>query len=154
MKRIVTLILFLGMLIVSVGIVSAATLNITANVSSALILSLSDDKLLFDNVLPGAPSLTQQLTATTAGTSAYQLTLSCSEFKSRGVTEPASVLQFKEAEETTYKNASTSAQNMLTSPGMATVEGDQKVFDMRVYFPATALNGQYKATVTISAIPM
>jgi hypothetical protein len=155
MKKIITILLTLGILMAGAGIAGAANLNITANVQSSLTLGLNPTLLEYDSVQPGLPSEAQPLTATTTGGGSYQLTLSSTNFVSAGGTQGASTLQFKEHDASvgSYKGATTNSQNMLTNAGTATLAGDAKVFDMRVNFQSTATNGTYGATVTITAVP-
>lgn len=154
MKKAISVLLALGILIAGIGMVNAATLNITANVQSALTLVLDPISLTFDDVQQGTPSISQNLKATTSGAGSYQLQLSSSTFTTAGGTQPASVLQFKETTAGTYSTASATPQNMLAVSGTADVDGEDKNFDLRVNFPAGATNGAYAATVTISAAPL
>jgi hypothetical protein len=154
LKKTIVVLLTLGILVAGMGIVNAAeTLNITANVQSALTLALDPGSLTYNDIQPGVASAAQTLTATTSGSGSYHLTLASTTFTSAAGTQSASVLQFKEQSAETYKNASSSAQNMLSAAGTATAEGDEKQFDLRVNFPVSAADGTYGATVTITAVP-
>ncbi|MDF9407309.1 hypothetical protein L7E55_02875 [Pelotomaculum isophthalicicum JI] len=155
MKKTVAILLMLGILMVAAGIVNAATLAITANVQNSLTLALNPASLTFNNVQQGTATTPETLTATTSGTGAYQLQLSSTSFiASGGVTQPASVLQYRDQLLAgNYANASGTATNMLASAGTAVVGGDAKNFDIRVNFPGNASDGSYTATVTISAVP-
>lgn len=155
MKKTVAILLMMGLLMVGAGIVNAATLAVTANVQSALTLALDPASLTFNNVQQGTAAAAQTLTATTSGSGAYQLQLSSTTFiASGGVTQPASVLQYRDQLAAgSYSNASGTATNMLASSGTADADGEAKDFDIRVNFPGGASNGSYSATVTISAVP-
>jgi len=152
-KKTVSIILMLGMLLTGAGMLHAATLAVTANVQSVLSLVLTPTTMSFDAVTPGVATTAQTLTATTSGTGAYQLQLQGAAFTGPS-TQAASVLEFKESTSGTYKQASTTAQNMLSTNGTATAGGDAKTFDIRLNFPASAPNGTYSANITITAAPM
>ncbi|MCL6479276.1 MAG: hypothetical protein K6T65_12860 [Peptococcaceae bacterium] len=154
MKKVIAVLLTLGMLMVGMGVVNAATLNVTANVQSALSLVINPTSMNFDPVQPGVPSAPQTLTATTTGSGSYQLQLSSTTFTTAGGSQPASVLQFRETGASSYTSASGTAQNMMAAPGTADGDGDEKSFDIRVNFPASASNGTYAATATITAAPL
>ena len=154
MKKSVVILFIMGVLLASVGIVQAATLNIAANVQSALTLALDPSSFTFNSVQQGVPSADQDLTATTTGSGAYQLQLSSTTFTAAGaITQPTTVLQYKENAAGTYVNATATATNMLAANGTADPAGDEKDFNFRVNFPVTAANGAYAATITITAAP-
>ncbi|KJS18479.1 MAG: hypothetical protein VR69_00390 [Peptococcaceae bacterium BRH_c4b] len=156
MKKSMAILFVVGLLLASVGIVQANTLSINANVSSAISLALDPATLTFNGVQQGTPSASQPLTATTTGSGNYQLQLSSTTFTAAGgITQPTTVLQYKETAAVPYVNATATATNMLAAPGTAVVApGDAKTFDFRVNFPANAVNGAYAATVTITAAPL
>ncbi len=154
MKKSMAILLVVGLLLASVGIVQAATLSITANVQSALTLALDPASMTFDNVVQGTPSTEQTLTATTTGSGSYQLQLSSTTFTTAGGSQPASTLQYKETAAGTYVNASGTPTNMLAVAGTADPAGNDKTFDVRVNFAAAAADGAYAATVTITAAPL
>jgi len=165
-KRTIAIILALGLLLASGGVVLAAptTMTITAAVSNAFTMAFSDSEdepltsLAFAGVQPGVPTPTPQtLTVKTTGSGgSYQLTLASTNFTTSTtpvLTQAASVLQFQEKDATTWKNASTTAQNMLTTAGTSTPTGDIKDFDLRMNFPASASDGNYSGTITITCVP-
>ena len=152
-KKLIAAILTLGMLLVGIGVVQAATLAVTANVQSSLSLVLDTTTMSFAGVVPGVATVSQPLTATTSGSGAYQLQLTGATFTGPS-TQAASVLQFKETAVGTYTSATAAAQNMLGTNSTATALGDAKTFDIRLNFPAAAPNGTYSANITITAAPM
>jgi len=153
-KKAVAILLTLGILMAGAGIVNAATLSITANVSSSVTLALDPSSFTFDGVQPGVASDPQELTATTTGSDVlYNLQLSSTAFTTAGSSHSASTLQYKPTASGTYVSASGTATNMMTASSVADSDGDAKTFDLRVNFPSSANNGTYAATVTITATP-
>ncbi len=157
MKKTIAILLVLGVLLAGVGMLQAASLMINANVQSELTLVLSESALDFDPVQPGVPTEAQQVTATTSGNDAsYNLLLSNTTFARTGggTALPANVLQYRLAGAGTYASGSSSATAMLGTPSTATSSGDEKDFDFRLNVASGASDGNYQATVTISATPL
>jgi len=154
MKRTVLILLALGVILAGAGLGHAATANlgINANVASILTMSLNPTSLIF-NAAPGTPTAPQNLTVTTTGNNMnYQLQLSSTSFTTTGGTQPSTVLQYRLSGTTTWVSAAGTPTNILPAPGVATVGGDARIFEMRLNFPSTAINGNYAATVTITAV--
>lgn len=165
MKRTIAIILALGLLLASGGMVLAATtVSITAAVSNSFSMGIYDSggtsslSSLAFNVQPGRATDPQVLTVKTNGSGSYQVTLASTSFTTPSdpgpvYTQAASVLQFQETGATTWKSASTTAQNMLASAGTASSSGDTKSFNLRMNFPVSANDGTYSGTVTITCLP-
>ncbi|MFZ5644092.1 MAG: hypothetical protein ACOY46_10920 [Bacillota bacterium] len=152
MKKVVAVLLALGILLAGGGVLQAANLSVSADVQSALTLILSPTGLSFTGVQQGVASTAQTLTATTTGSGSYQLQLTGASFNGPQ-TVSASALEFKEASAGTYTAAATTAKNMLAANGTAVAGGDAKTFDIRVNFPASTQNGTYTSSVVITAVP-
>lgn len=153
LKKIIPALLVVGMLTAGAGIANAAGLSITANVQTDLALTLGESALTFSDLKPGTPSAAQTVTATTTGSESYQLTLTGANLTGTGGTILASALQFKDSAASTYKNASTAAQEILASVATANFEGDEQSFDLRILAPANTANGAYAGNITITATP-
>ncbi len=155
MRKVIAILLALGIMIVGTGLVHAATLEVNVGVQSDLSMGLDKASLTYTNVKPGVASEKQTVTATTTGGSSYQLTLTGATFNTTGGTAPANALQFKDSglPDTSFKGASASAQNILSVAGNATSDGDEKSFDLRVLFPLGSKDGNYATTITITAAP-
>ncbi|SHG42460.1 hypothetical protein SAMN02745221_00173 [Thermosyntropha lipolytica DSM 11003] len=129
-----------------------ANLAVVANIERPDVLELGPSMLSFEDVHPGIPTEPKAFNTICYGNNQYMLTISGTNL-SGPATLSASVVQYREAGMSNWFVNSTAPQNLLTSPAMATPEGDVKEFEIRLVVPPSALNGTYVGQIIITMVP-